>query len=64
MLKTALSALVVGAFLVSGAAFAAKGDNPNAAGDKAKGRYTQETSQQTYQARGDNVEAPGDKHGK
>ncbi len=61
MMKTILSALVVGTFLVSGVAFAAKGDNPNAPGDKAKGRYTEEVQQQSFQAKGDNPNAPGDK---
>jgi len=64
MMKTILSALVLGAFLVSGVAFAGGQGNDNAAWDKAKGRYTGEL-QQVFAAHGEgNDNAAGDKaHG-
>ena len=63
MMKTILGALVLGAFLVSGAAFARHGEgNDNAAGDKAKGRYTQEQQKQVFERHGEgNDNAAGDK---
>jgi len=64
MMKTILSALVLGAFLVSGVAFAGGHGNDNAAWDKAKGRYTGEL-QKVFDAHGEgNDNAAGDKaHG-
>ena len=64
MMKTILSALVLGAFLVSGVAFAGGQGNDNAAWDKAKGRYTGEL-QKVFDAHGEgNDNAAGDKaHG-
>ncbi len=64
MMKTILSALVLGTFLVSGVAFAGGHGNDNAAWDKAKGRYTGEL-QKVFDAHGEgNDNAAGDKaHG-
>jgi len=62
MTKTILSALVLGAFLVSGVAFAGGQGNDNVAGDKAKGRYTEDLQKkQVFEAGQGNDNAAGDK---